>query len=369
MGFTEQTLDASIIKMDKQSIYDVIPSHLLQEMIDKKYVEKRCHRDYPGLLIYNYSNTAQYDKVWNPATLNCRGLICYKDQIVSRPFGKFFNGNQIDSDILNTMLKQDYVAYEKYDGFLGVSYYHDEKWRIASRGSFHSNYAETANDIFDRKYSHLKHDMDCDKTYCFEIISPKHRVILDYGHEEKMILLAVRKTLSDTDLDLCKNNPGFEQAVSYDSRDYQTLLRDRPDAEGYVIVFEDGSRVKVKHSSYLTASWLVRKFNKKHVWEMLSSGNVLDEEELLKLPDEYYDRVKEYADSLQKDYDRESAHYIDYYREYVVPYVRDMNDAAEVAQRILSCDITLRKGLFNLYNEKPMDKLIWKSLKPKAELI
>jgi len=64
---------------------------LLRQMLDERLVIVQKHPD-ADLFIYNYTNKAQYDRIWNEITLQSRGLILDADlNIVARPFKKFFN--------------------------------------------------------------------------------------------------------------------------------------------------------------------------------------------------------------------------------------------------------------------------------------
>lgn len=64
---------------------------LLNQMINEKLVSVQKHPE-AELFIYNYTPRVQYEKLWNPITLLTRGLILdSENNIVSRPFGKFFN--------------------------------------------------------------------------------------------------------------------------------------------------------------------------------------------------------------------------------------------------------------------------------------
>jgi RNA ligase len=56
----------------------VFDRDLLAEMIDGGYVRAQTHPALP-LTIYNYTEKAQYENIWNPVTLACRGLVVDAD--------------------------------------------------------------------------------------------------------------------------------------------------------------------------------------------------------------------------------------------------------------------------------------------------
>ena len=70
------------------------------------------------LFVLNYAPSVAYEKRWNKATLQCRGLIVNgQGQVVSRPFPKFFNLGEHDSpDLPDVPFGESFVAYEKMDG-------------------------------------------------------------------------------------------------------------------------------------------------------------------------------------------------------------------------------------------------------------
>ncbi len=83
----------------------------LDELISNGYITKRKHPA-AKLFIYNYTARAQYSDDWNEATLTCRGLITDGEgNIVSRPFKKFFNLDQVQ-----TLPDEPFQVFDKLDG-------------------------------------------------------------------------------------------------------------------------------------------------------------------------------------------------------------------------------------------------------------
>ena len=96
----------------------------LNKMIAEGYVKVAFHPS-EDLYIYNYSQTAQYERVWNEVTLQCRGLILDgKGKIIARPFPKFFNLGETENQIIPPL---PFEIYEKMDGSLGISYWVDNE--------------------------------------------------------------------------------------------------------------------------------------------------------------------------------------------------------------------------------------------------
>ena len=94
---------------------------LLDQMITGGYVRVQRHPSQP-LSIYNYTEKAQFENVWNQATLNCRGLIVDNAtrSVLARPFAKFFNHGQPGAPVLD--LDEPVSVTDKADGSLGVLY-------------------------------------------------------------------------------------------------------------------------------------------------------------------------------------------------------------------------------------------------------
>ncbi|NJM46937.1 MAG: hypothetical protein HC860_12905 [Alkalinema sp. RU_4_3] len=74
---------------------------ILPDLIQDGYIVSQTHPTLP-LTIYNYSAKTQYEKAWNPATLNCRGLVLDDQyQTIARPLQKFFNLSEYPGSLPN----------------------------------------------------------------------------------------------------------------------------------------------------------------------------------------------------------------------------------------------------------------------------
>jgi RNA ligase len=100
-------------------VSDLFDPKLLTEMLEGGFVRAGVHPTLP-MTILNYTEKAQYERVWNPVTLTCRGLIVNhttKD-VVARPFRKFFNYGEPAADGLDT--SGPVCVTDKMDGSLGI---------------------------------------------------------------------------------------------------------------------------------------------------------------------------------------------------------------------------------------------------------
>jgi RNA ligase len=123
-----------------------------------KYVEDgllmvKKHKTYP-LYIYNYTRFVQYEGLWDDVTINFRGTILDESSnLVAKSFPKFKNFEEHSADELPN---EDFNIYEKMDGSLGIVYFYDNKWNMATRGSFNSEQAIKGLEMLDR-YDFIVH--------------------------------------------------------------------------------------------------------------------------------------------------------------------------------------------------------------------
>ena len=120
-----------------------------------------------------------------------RGLILDSEHnILSKPFSKFFNLNETPETTISNLPVEVPLITEKLDGVIGILYPEKDKVAIASRGSFDSDFAIWATDWI-RKKGYSLEDFKHGYTYCFEIIYPGSRIVVDYKGRSELVLLAV----------------------------------------------------------------------------------------------------------------------------------------------------------------------------------
>jgi RNA ligase len=268
---------------------------LLDQMVKEKFVRRQTHPVWP-LAIYNYSERATYDRVWNDATLQCRGLILDNSMnVVARPFPKFFNHGEPSAP----ELKEGWITvYDKLDGSLGVLYHWAGEWAIATRGSFASEQALWATKWF-REFSWTPEDTWA--TWLYEIIYPNNRIVVDYGGKESLVLLDIIDITTGTPCNELRVLWPGEHVEVMPHRSIMEVLEAEPreNREGFVVYHHDtGQRVKVKHEEYVRLHKLVTGVTARSVWELLANGKSLDEL-LANVPDEFYEWVKETARDLE----------------------------------------------------------------------
>jgi len=274
-----------------------------QSAVDAGLVSCRKHPT-DDLWILNYTPECQFSKAWDKVTLQCRGLIMNaQGHVVARPFRKFFNFSEhSDSSLPPIPVGSPFKAFEKMDGSLGIAYVSSRGWEISTRGSFESDQAKYATNLLHTKYSHLVPKLNPGWTYLFEIIYPENRIVVDYGKEEKLVLLGVVMTLTGHEIPLLPlfADLGFPLPQVFEAQDLESLPRDTQNFEGYVVRFDNGLRVKVKLDDYVRLHKLMTGITPNRVWEMLASGQNV-RAAIAELPDEMYDEVSAVAEAIEAE--------------------------------------------------------------------
>lgn len=322
----------------------------LYQLIESGFVQRNKHPNHE-LYIYNYTAKAQYERVWNEITIACRGLIMnHNHEVIARPFAKFFNLGEMENQHLPN---EAFEVFEKMDGSLGVLYFIEDEPFIATRGSFTSEQAKKANELLQSKYKHSIAKLNKNHTYLFEIIYPENRIVLDYGKEEILVLLAIVET--QTGIDLPLENVGFPIVSKYDGiNDIQILKQLEIDnKEGFVVKYKSGLRYKVKFAEYLRIHRIVTQVSSINIWEYLKAGNSFDEI-LERVPDEFYNWVKRTKDDLVKKYIAiEHQCQQDF---------KILETRKETALYFQTCQYPA--VLFNMLDGKKFDDVIWKLIRP-----
>src|ERR1700683_3484778 len=166
---------------------NLIEPGLLDDMLEQGYIRQQFHPGEP-LAILNYTEKAQFDRVWNDATRQCRGLLykVFGQEVVARPFPKFFNYGE--EDVHHSYYHTPVTVTDKLDGSLGILYpVGHYGWAIATRGSFTSPQALHGTA---KLQEYLKTWEPADgSTYLFEIIYPANRIVCNYYDTDDLFLL------------------------------------------------------------------------------------------------------------------------------------------------------------------------------------
>ena len=387
------------------------PLNILNSYIDKGLVIKQDHPTLP-LSIYNYSRTCQYDRLWDPVTLDCRGLVLDNEgNVIAKPFPKFFNMEELsDSEIP----KESFEVFEKMDGSLGIFFHYERElsldermhywfhnskpnrdvcdsvdelendlkhkqldkygvpkakgeWHMATRGSFTSEQAIKGMEIVKREGL----DRKCVPgfTYLFEIIYPENRIVVDYGKDERLVLLSIVNPegneipYEEIEMD------GWDIVNRYDGVNDYTKLKEMisNDAEGYVIRFRNGMRMKIKGDEYVRLHRILTNFSTTDIWELLKTKGNMDEF-LDRVPDEFDKWVKMTISELKYTFyqiSERAGKLHDGFRYGKYNDVEPEPTKKEFAEFVMKQQEILRPVMFAMWDKKPYDDIIWKLIRPK----
>ena len=365
--------------MDKNTFFTKEEFAELQTEIDDGYINVNKHPLFP-LYIYNYSKSAQYDWYWSKYTTMCRGLILDEDGcLVAKGFDKFFTDDQLKDKGLGDTIPttEPFEIQDKADGSLGVMYFWEGTHYMATRGSFESEMAIEANKWLRDMYGHICFDYEY--TYMFEIIYPENKIVIDYGTERKLVLLAIMDNSTLKELDIYDSEfdyietQGLERVQRFDGvKDWKQIMSmyDGDNREGFVVHFlESNFRVKMKYEWYKNLAYIMQYFTKRSIWKMIRDGK--DMEKILSdIDDEYYDMVKDYVDELWVEYNvllSKGVHDNTMHDLFVTTiYGRDYTQkdfAVELKEKSTQWDFGLIMALHN--NRDPFRQL-WQKIEPKA---
>lgn len=361
----------------------------LRKLEEQGLITLRPHNTLP-LLIANYTPDVQYERLWNdhPLLTQCRGLIVSEDgEVVGRPFEKFFNYEehlQFD-DLPDIPLDEPHKVYNKLDGSLGIVFFYDGKWRISTRGSFHSDQAEYAEKNLLPKYDLSK--LSRDYTYLVEIIYKQNRIVVDYGDKEELILVATIRTEDGAEplsLERYRNDKPYnvfpivkEFKLTMDYLIENSDKFDDGNTEGFVIHFYSGLRVKMKLTEYVRLHRLMTGLTKRSIWEHLKNGD--DLEELYKTaPDEVYDWVENTSNELREEYKKiltlSDNIFHNIFKSIEVPYkfpgrvIDESEFRKRFAHQVLNNkdikEYDLKSIMFKMFDGRGVHDLLWKKIKP-----
>ena len=168
------------------------------ELMHQGLVYIKKHPQYP-LYLLNYTPRTQYRQKWCKELVHARGLVVDKDgKILARPLPKFFNHYEIND--LEKLQDEEYEVFEKMDGSLVIMFYYENYLIFCTRGSFISEQSAKAQEIFRAKYKHITINKEC--TYCFEVIYPENKIVVNYEDLEDLFLISITHTSSGKEINI-----------------------------------------------------------------------------------------------------------------------------------------------------------------------
>jgi RNA ligase len=268
---------------------------------------RRVFRD--NLVLFNYTDACTFERAWDEYTLVSRGIVIDRrtGEVVARPLSKFFNMNETEEVSLSKLpVDKGYHVFEKLDGSLGIIYFYEGQWHLNTRGSFDSPQAIKGRSMLnDYRVRYLDERF----TYLVEIIYPENKIVVDYGSEEKLVLLGAVHTASGKEVSpeiigYVAEQLGMECATMYpytieEMIELQNTLT--KDQEGFVVRFANGLRVKIKGDEYMKIARLISNMTPLAFWEAMKDGTV-SRQYLAQLPEEFRKDYEPIVRELEMQY-------------------------------------------------------------------
>lgn len=247
------------------------------KMIHDKYIKVKDLDD--NLMSLNFTEKAFRKSKWNKNTITARGLFVDKTSgdIKMRSYNKFFNLNEnAETSVreLKKKVKYPLMAYDKYNGFLGIASSVDGIFILASKSTTKGPFVEYFTEIFNNltesekeQLKQLSEKYNC--SFTFEVLHIDDRHIIDFNENKLVILDAIpnsydlngvtvdaefsEKVLSQLEIqsdffsrkELIKEFNDMEELMRY----IHEHKHDRT-SEGLVIEDQNGYMFKVKYEYY-----------------------------------------------------------------------------------------------------------------------
>lgn len=240
----------------------------------------------------------------------CRGLIFDKNgKLISRPFHKFFNVNQLP-DVHETLLPLDvyHNILVKEDGSMIRPIPLEGRTPLGTKMGETEISKMAENWLMPQvpeKWQWMNEVIDMGYTPIFEYVGPQNRIVLDYEHED-LILLAVRHTevgyyLPHSSFTFTASPFNVVQAyggIDLPIDEYIASARKHVDCEGNVVFWPTtGLMVKFKNDWYVQLHKILDEIRAwRHVADKLYKGTIDDV--LPKLSDEDRETVENFISEL-----------------------------------------------------------------------
>lgn len=230
-----------------------------------------------GLTLYNYSDQTVWDRHWTPETLAARGLVLTADgTVAARPWPKFFNVGETGFTLAELPAETPELSI-KHDGSLIIVFWNPMggRWQAVTRGSWDNEQTRFAQAWLAERGWEAPREF----TYLFELCAPWNRIVLIYA-EPRMYFLGRVENATGKDCSYAEA-AALAQGLGITSTEFTVGPIDVAalantaitDAEGFVVRYSNGVRVKLKYAEYLRLHKLLTGLSVIAIWEALAAGN------------------------------------------------------------------------------------------------
>ena len=309
------------------------PDNWEQEINDR--LIRTSHKG--NLVCFKYGIEADFS---NPLVCEARGIIIdVKHQtVVCRPFDKFFNvQEQYAADIDWDTAK----VLEKIDGSLIKLYNYNGKWVFATSSTCDASEASVAGykgityrDVIVKADNYGKilfNNLNKNRTYLFELVSPMTQVVIKYD-QTSLYYLATFDNMTGKEVDADDLFEGFKRPRSFPLKTVDDCIRAATELnrdaeedikdEGFVVVDGQHRRIKIKSPAYIALHRAVtnKVFTVKRMAELFLQGTDFsklakdfpNEARIIKYYDWQFEEVRHninemvgYARALYEEYDHD----------------------------------------------------------------
>lgn len=251
---------------------------------------------YQDLMLLKYHSHNIYLTGWHNLAIQCRGKVINKNtlDIISYPFDKFFNLYENEDlskekilDLISTA--NSIRVTEKIDGSTISITKYKNNLIITTNGSFTAEQVKVAKTIIKNTYTNLEENIKENFTYIFEIIYPQNQIVVNYGDERALYLLAIRNNsttrfLQQDDLLKISKQLGTPLTPTYKFTSLEDFLVKQLDnsynKEGwvfYITLDNQDILFKLKYINYFNSHRLVANMSLKTIYNLFISSNNIDD--------------------------------------------------------------------------------------------
>lgn len=337
----------------------------IEKDIEGGWINKVNHKTLP-LSILKYTKQTQFEYDWTPVRMFCRGIIVNDTyDVIALPFVKFFSHDEIPS----LLKRKKYRLFDKIDGTCILAFFYDDKLITTTLDDFDSEQSMKVKKILLTKYIDFFKTMRKDRTYIFEFCSPEHKVVIDYKEDQLFLLGITDPQLGIECLDEYDDISNISKPKEYSTHWNNLLKNDLKDKEGYIILFEDGTRFKAKYDHYLKTDRLY--YSPTQVWQAMKDGDI--NELVSSCPSEFDSELNELITHFEKRYNDVKREVVEIYKYLLHNYSDELikNDDEYFSFIIRDYPARVKRLLFSINKEEQqtLDSKIWKQIKPKSKCI
>jgi RNA ligase len=255
----------------------VIPFKTLVLELDRAIAAGLVHRtDDPdtGLSVYTYSKRTVYNQAWTPITRLARGLVIDHrvDAVVATPFVKFHNYGEPGAPDPEGA----FTLAEKLDGSMMSLFRWNGQGHISGRNRMTHHASIAAREHFG---SRPWEPLDPGVTLIAEYLDPNNRIVVRYPEPALVVLAGYDRDGAEIDPNILAriaDAMALPIARTYPVANLREAIalaeRLDGDAEGYVLRFGDGTRLKLKGREYRRIHALIADCRPTAIWELLRDG-------------------------------------------------------------------------------------------------